>query len=147
MSDRTRRPAVPRPWRGRLPAATVAGVATVAQAVWASPVARSAAEWGATPLVYLSLLCLVALVSTRALLALLPRRLGPAAQAYAIVLWMLGYWLLLAYVDFSVRVAAWSTYDTSSILLHVLRASALPIAVCAGALLLVLPRVLERGGR
>ncbi|MDR7194618.1 hypothetical protein [Luteimonas terrae] len=147
MSIRTTRIAVSRTYRGSALAATAAAVATAVQVMWSSPVALSAAEWRTSPLAYVSLLSLIAWVSTLALLALLPRRLGPGVQAGWVALTMAGYWLLLNYVDFVLRVAAWSTFERSSILLHVLRASALPVAVCAAALVALLPRLLTRSRR
>lgn len=147
MSARTSRVSGSRPYRAAAFAATAAAVATAVQVTWSAPVALSAAEWRTSPQVYVSLLSLLALVLSLAVLALLPRRMGPTAQARWVVLSMVGYWLLLGYVDFVLRVASWSTFDTPSILLHVLPASALPVTVCAAVLTLALPRALDRNIR
>ncbi|MDR6990693.1 uncharacterized membrane protein YhaH (DUF805 family) [Luteimonas sp. 3794] len=133
-----------RRFEGALPAAVLTALATAVQVTWAAPVLESAAGWNVSALVYVSVLCLVAGAATLAALALCPRRHGAAARTRWVVLTMVAYWVLANWIDFSVRVAAWSTFETSSIALHVLRASALPVAACAVALALLLPRALVR---
>lgn len=117
----------------RFAVAVAAAVATAAQVLWASPDAPSAVDLSASPLPYLPWLSLFALLMTAAWLALLPRRLHPAMQLTIASLALAVYWLLLNYHEFSVRVAAWSTFSAPSLWLHVLKASALPISVCTAA--------------
>ena len=80
---------------------------------------------------YLPLLGLIALLMALATGRLLPRRHKPAVRAGVVTLVLALYWLLLNAYDFVVRVAAWSTFTPSSIALHVVVASALPVTVCA----------------
>ncbi|MDH5824996.1 hypothetical protein QFW77_18675 [Luteimonas sp. RD2P54] len=127
----------------RLVVAVAAALATAAQVLWAGPDAPSAADGSASPLPYLPWLCLVALLTTGAWLALSARRLRPGVQIAAFVPALTGYWLLLDYHEFSVRVAAWSTFGAASLWLHVLRASALPIVVCAAVFALISWRALR----
>lgn len=127
-----------------LVAAAAAAVATAVQVTWVGHVLVSGDAPRGFPLVHVSLLGLAALVSTLAILVLLARRLRPAVQTWAVAVAMGVYWLLLDYIEFVVRVAAWSTFDTASIMLHVLKASALPILGCATALGLVVAYVLGR---
>jgi len=142
MSNRTSTSFAPRFYARGLVAALAAALATAVQVLWASPDAPSAADFSASPLPYLPLLCLLSLLMTLAWLALLPRRLGVSARMRVVVLSLVAWWLVLNTHEFIVRVAAWSTFDTASIALHVLKISVLPIAACSAVLYLVLGRVL-----
>lgn len=122
-------------------AATAAAAATAAQLLWAAPDAP-VADPAASALPYLLVACLWASVMTLVWLALLRSR-RVAARTAVVVLSLAAYWLLLNYGEFMVRVAAWSTFDSTSVALHVLAASALPVAVCAAVLLFVVSRVLR----
>lgn len=148
MSIRTSTSFAPCAYARELVAALAAALATAVQVLWASPDAPSAADFSASPLPYLPLLCLFSLLMTLAWLAWLPRRLGVSVRMRVVILSLTAWWLVLNTHEFIVRVAAWSTFDTASLALHVLKISVLPIAACAAVLYLVLGRVLvERQAR
>lgn len=125
-----------RTFGGSLIVGTGAALTTAVQVLWASPAAPSAADSSASPLPYLAWLCLFALLMTVALLVL-PRSIGAARRGGIVIGALAVYWSLLDYHEFMVRVAAWSTFDAASLWLHVLKASALPIVICAAALALL----------
>lgn len=112
--------------------AAMAAVATAIQVAWASPDAPSSADLSAAPWAYLPWLCLPAM-AVAATAWFCGRHLPPRWRSLPVSLAMAGYWLLLDVYEFTVRVAAWSTFSTPSLWLHALRNAALPLLVCSAA--------------
>ncbi|KAF1722058.1 hypothetical protein [Pseudoxanthomonas wuyuanensis] len=83
-----------------------------------------------SPWAYLPWLCLPAM-PLAAMAWFWGRRLPPAWQTLLVSATMTGYWLLLDVYEFSVRVAAWSTFSTPSLWLHALHNAAWPLLVCS----------------
>lgn len=104
------------------------------QALWASPEGPSSVDMSNSPFFYLHWYVIFTLIVLNILLLILKKRHSSAKiTAMISTLGLIMSWLLINYMEFNDRIAAWSTFSELELWYYVLYASALTTGICGFA--------------
>jgi hypothetical protein len=117
---------------------------TYAQVLWAAPNAVSAVDMSNSPIFYLHWYVMITLVFLNILFLIIKIRNQSATSKTILSTSLLSiFWLLMNYIEFSDRVASWSTFSSEEIWLTVLMSSFLTIGSCGIIFFLVSLKILK----